>query len=276
MRELTRRLQVGEVELAWDEWGSGPTLLLCHGFSGSAHDFVLHVPQLAAGRRVVALDHRGHGRSERAPTYSIAELAGDLAAFADKVIGEPFDLLGHSMGGRLAMELVLSRPELVRSLVLMDTSAGLFTSEDPGVRAFIEEFLAGYDPASGLPDVGALRGPEDELIDLRTPADWQARKLELSAAFDPVALKTLGTQLWVGPLPSLLGDLATVTCPTTVIVGEHDHPLVDQAPQLAAAVAGGRLVVIEGAYHSPQLTHADAWRAAVEAHLTGVVSPDPL
>jgi pimeloyl-ACP methyl ester carboxylesterase len=50
-------------------------------------------------------------------------------------------------------------------------------------------------------------------------------------------------------------------------VGEHDHPLVDQAPDLAAAVAEGRLTVIPGAYHSPQLTHADEWRAAVEAHL---------
>ena len=62
------------------------------------------------------------------------------------------------------------------------------------------------------------------------------------------------------------GD-ASITCPTTVIAGEHDHPLIDQAPELAAEVADGRLTVIPGAYHSPQLTHAAAWRAAVEEHL---------
>jgi len=50
-------------------------------------------------------------------------------------------------------------------------------------------------------------------------------------------------------------------------VGEQDHPLVDQAPDLAAEVANGRLAVIDGAYHSPQLTHREAWLAAVEAHL---------
>ena len=61
--------------------------------------------------------------------------------------------------------------------------------------------------------------------------------------------------------------LPSIACPTTVIVGEHDHPLVDQAPELAAEVADGRLTVIEGAYHSPQLTHPSEWRAAVEAHL---------
>jgi len=52
-----------------------------------------------------------------------------------------------------------------------------------------------------------------------------------------------------------------------VVVGQHDHPLVDQAPELAAGVADGRLSVIEGAYHSPQLTHGAPWLAAVEAHL---------
>ena len=61
-----------------------------------------------------------------------------------------------------------------------------------------------------------------------------------------------------------------ISCPVTVIVGEHDHPLVDQAPALSAEVADGRLVIIDGAYHSPQLTHPDEWRAAVEAHLTRV------
>ncbi len=66
---------------------------------------------------------------------------------------------------------------------------------------------------------------------------------------------------------SLRARLPSIACPTTVIVGEHDHPLVDQAPELAGEVANGRLTVIPGAYHSPQLTHASEWRAAVEAHL---------
>jgi len=65
-------------------------------------------------------------------------------------------------------------------------------------------------------------------------------------------------------------QLASITCPVTVIVGSNDHPLADQAPELAAEVADGRLTIIEGAYHSPQLTHGDQWRAAVEGHLARV------
>jgi pimeloyl-ACP methyl ester carboxylesterase len=66
----------------------------------------------------------------------------------------------------------------------------------------------------------------------------------------------------------LRDQLPSITCPVTVVVGEHDHPLVDQAPELASLVTDGRLTVIPGAYHSPQLTHPDAWRAALEEHLT--------
>ena len=66
---------------------------------------------------------------------------------------------------------------------------------------------------------------------------------------------------------SLRAELPSITRPTTVIAGEHDHPLVDQAPELASLVANGRLAVIDGAYHSPQLTHPEDWKSAVHAHL---------
>jgi pimeloyl-ACP methyl ester carboxylesterase len=66
---------------------------------------------------------------------------------------------------------------------------------------------------------------------------------------------------------SLRAQLPSIACPTTVIAGEHDHPMVDQAPELASLVANGRLAVIDGAYHSPQLTHAEDWKNVVGAHL---------
>ena len=87
---------------------------------------------------------------------------------------------------------------------------------------------------------------------------------------DAYAVKAFGMEL-MADMPtgdsSLRADLPSIACPTTVIVGEHDHPLVDQAPELAAEVAHGRLTVIAGAYHSPQLTHAAPWRDALETHL---------
>jgi pimeloyl-ACP methyl ester carboxylesterase len=280
MRDTTasaETLHVHGVDLAWSERGSSPagtpTLVLCHGYTGSSHDFALEVDALAAHRRVVTLDQRGHGHSTKTghlDGYTIEQLSADLTDFIDAVGEGPVDLLGHSMGGRVVMGLVLARPDLVRSLILMDTSAWSFLPPNEETRALVRGFIDAFDPAGGMPATLSLRGPEDVLIEERTPAQWRKEKDAIFAGMDPYAVKALGGVL-AGDVAdhasSLRAKLPSIACPTSVILGEHDHPLVDQAPELANEVADGRLTVIAGAYHSPQLTHAPEWRAAVEAHL---------
>ncbi len=270
-------LHLHGVDLAWSESGTStagmPTLVLCHGYTGSSHDFSLQVGALAADRRVVTLDQRGHGHSTKTGQldgYTIEQLSADLAAFIEAVGEGPVDLLGHSMGGRVVMTMVLARPDLVRSLILMDTSAWSFLPPDEKIRAMVHGFIDAFDPAGGMPTTLSMGGPEDILIEEGTPPAWRKEKDAIFTAMDAYAVKALGGVL-MGDLPdgaaSLRAKLPSIVCPTTVIAGEHDHPLVDQASELANEVADGRLTVIPGAYHSPQLTHASDWRAAVEDHL---------
>jgi pimeloyl-ACP methyl ester carboxylesterase len=274
----SQTLRVNGVDLAWSERGNGPdgvpTFVLCHGFTGSSHDFALHVDALATDRRVVTLDQRGHGHSTKTGTlegYTIDQLVADFVAFLEAVGGGPVDLLGHSMGGRVALGVVLGRPDLVSSLILMDTSAWSFMPPDENIRAMVRAWIEAFDPARGMPEKLGPFGPEDALIETVVPAEWLAEKNAIFAGMDAYAVKALGMALMAGLSgggeASLRADLPSITCPTTVIAGEHDHPLVDQAPELAAEVADGRLITIPGAYHSPQLTHPDAWRGAVEIHL---------
>ena len=273
-------LSVNGIELAWSERGSGsastPKLVLVHGFTGSAHDFALVADDLAAERRVVLLDQRGHGHSTKTGSlegYTIDQLVADLAAFLDALGGGPVDLLGHSMGGRVAMGLVLSRPDLVSTLVLMDTSAWSFMPPDDSIRQMVKAWIEAFDPAKGMPESMSLGSPEDVLIEERTPASWLKEKNAIFAGMDAYAVKAFGITLMADMADmaegrtSLRAQLPSITCPTTVIAGEHDHPLVDQAAELASLVANGRLAVIDGAYHSPQLTHSEDWKNAVRAHL---------
>ena len=273
---------VNGVDLVWSERGRGPvgtpTLVLCHGYTGSALDFSLVADALASDRRVVTLDQRGHGRSTKTgflESYTVEQLSADLAAFLGAVGEGPVDLLGHSMGGRVVMGVALDRPDLVHSLMLMDTSAWSFLPPDEEIRGLVHGFINGFDPAGGMPTTLSLGGPEEALIEATTPDAWRREKDAVFAGMDPYAVKALGGELMGDGADddrSLRAKLACITCPTTVIVGEHDHPLVDQAPALAGEVADGRLTVIPGAYHSPQLTHAPEWRAAVEAHLAWVAT----
>ena len=278
----SQSIRVNGVELAWSERGTSPpgtpTLVLVHGYTGSSHDFALRVDALAERRRVVVLDQRGHGHSTKTGTlegYSIEQLSRDLAAFLEAVGGGPVDLLGHSMGGRVVMTMVVQRPELVHSLILMDTSAWSFQPDDEKIRTMVRDYITAFDPARGMPSTLSMGGPEDDLIAAAVPQAWQQQKDAIFAGMDAYAVKGLGMELWT-EIPdgdgSLRSRLPSITCATTVLVGEHDHPLVGQAPALAAEVADGRLTVIEGAYHSPQLTHPEEWRGAIEAHLaaTGV------
>jgi esterase len=273
----TQHLPVNGVELAWSERGSSPqgtpSLVLVHGFTGAALDYALVADDLASDRRVVTLDQRGHGRSTKTgsvESYTIDQLVADLAMFLEAVGGGPVDLLGHSMGGRVVMGLVLSRPDLVSSLVLMDTSAWSFMPPDEGIRELVHAWIEAFDPAQGMPETLSLGGPEDALIEVTTPAAWQEEKAAIFAGMDPYAVKAFGMALMADVADgrvSLKPELRSITCPTTVVAGEHDHPLIDQAPELADLVAHGRLAVIDGAYHSPQLTHAEQWKSAVGAHL---------
>jgi pimeloyl-ACP methyl ester carboxylesterase len=271
----TGTFHVNDVDLAWSERGGGTataTLVLCHGYTGSAHDFSLVADSLAGDRRVVTLDQRGHGHSTKTGIldgYTIEQLVADLAGLIEAVGEGPVDLLGHSMGGRVAMGVALARPDLVRSLILMDTSAWSFIPPDEGIRALVHNFMTSFDPSKGMPSTLSFGGPEEALIAAAVPAEWQTEKDAIFAGMDPYAVKALGMALLADAdgAQSLRADLPAITCPTTVIVGSHDHPLVDQAPELAAEVADGRLTVIAGAYHSPQLTHASEWRAAVSSHL---------
>jgi pimeloyl-ACP methyl ester carboxylesterase len=244
--------------------------VLAHGFSGSSADFYGHIDQLAEARPVIAMDHRGHGTSTNlgaGDNYSMDLVADDLVSLLEAVADEPVDLLGHSMGGRVVLRLALARPDLVRSLIFMDTTAWEFKNPDPAIAEMMGDFMATFDPTQGLPDLGAMVGPETPLVEAATSAEVIAAREARSKQFDPWAMQALGSELWNGAADTDGDRLAEISCPVTVLAGEHDHPFVDHAPGFASGVADGECVVIEGAYHSPQLTHPVEWRNSIADHL---------
>lgn len=108
------------VELAHSEWGAGPPLVILHGLFGSRRNWATVAHRLAEGRRVLAADLRNHGDSPWDELHDYPSLADDVATLVEDVEAGPAAVLGHSMGGKAAMMLALSRPDLVERLVVVD------------------------------------------------------------------------------------------------------------------------------------------------------------
>lgn len=269
-----RFLELGDVTLAVDDRGSGDAvpLVLVHGFTGGRIDFADVIDDLAADRRVVAWDHRGHSDSTNTgdlADYTFDALVADALGVLDALGLGRFHLLGHSMGGVVAQRLVLEHPERVESLILMDTlaEAALTIPEE-----WVDRFAAmGREDGMGVVAQTMEAFARTQAV---APAEALPRILARNrhklTNMDPEAFAGLAGELRT--FAPLLGRLRDVSCPTTVIVGELDLPLRDQADAIAAAIPGARLEVVKGAAHCPQEERTDAWLAVVRAHLARCAS----
>ncbi len=109
--------------LAVDDGGSGGLpVVFVHSLAGNSTHWTAQLEHLRPSRRVVALDLRGHGRSEppRDSNYTIAAIAGDIAAVVDTLRLDRFVLVGHSMGGGVALTYAGNHPDRVAGLALLD------------------------------------------------------------------------------------------------------------------------------------------------------------
>lgn len=251
-----------------DLGGDGPALLLVHGYTGSSRDFLEVGGQLTELRRVFVVDQLGHGESPRAPRYSVGILTRAILDTIMVDIGRPVDIVAHSMGGPVTLPIAIHHPDLVRSLVLMDTYADP-PDREPENADFVAMLERPVDEAFAavVEEWSTNLSDEELLFRERRGAEWAETRTALDREqVDPLALVQLGLELF-RDTPSFLADCAAITCPTSVIVGEHDAPFRGPSARLVETISGARLHVIPGAYHSPQHSHPDEWLAIVRDHL---------
>lgn len=269
---------VNGVELAYEDLGAGDRpLVLVHGLTGFRDDFRERLPALVALGRTVIYDHRGHGDSTNTGDpggYSFAQLVDDLAGLlAARGIGR-CDLLGHSMGGMIALRFALAHPQRVASLVLMDTAARA-PDRMPRAAFAAAGAIARSDGMATLAALLRARAgdePDRPAAERRLAAEWGEayweRRHRRFTAMDPEAFAVLTLELLdQQPLTDRLGE---IDCPTTVLVGEQDAGFLAPAHELAAGIPGARLVRIPDAAHSPQIENPAAWLQAITEHLRRV------
>jgi pimeloyl-ACP methyl ester carboxylesterase len=221
------------LNLAYVDEGEGEPILLIHGFASNIavnwRETSWIETLIADGRRVVALDNRGHGRSDKLyepDRYGAPAMAEDACRLLDHLGIERADVLGYSMGARIAVFLALRHPDRVRSVVIAGMGINL-------VRGMV---------ASG-PLAKALEVPS--IADVTNDT---ARSFRAFAEKTGSDLKALAACMR-GPREKIDAErLVAIQVPTLVAVGSEDV-IAGSGAELAALIPGARLLTIEGRDH---------------------------
>jgi pimeloyl-ACP methyl ester carboxylesterase len=264
-------LDINGTRLYYEDTGpgsTGETIAFSHGLLWGTELFAPQIAALRGRYRCLAWDHRGQGRSAADHRHAIGMelVAQDATLLLERLAGGPVHLCGLSMGGFVAMRIAARRPELVRSLLLLDTSA------DPEPEANVPRYrlLAGVTRVLGVrlvaSRVTAILFGKTLLADVRRRADL--------AAFTAILLRR--RDIWravhgVIDRAGVMDELRRITAPTLVVVGEEDVATVPaKAARIVEAIAGARLVTIPRAGHSSTVEEPAAVTAAIESFLTSL------
>lgn len=232
--------------------GRGETILCLHGSGGNGAVFAELLAALAVEHSPLAIDLPGHGRSGGLDSLgSIEAMAGFVGAFLDKWGIARAVLLGHSMGGAVALRLAIDRPSLVRALVLCASAPRFRGAAIPLVERVVlgkerrPFFRESYSPKAA-PEV-LRRG---FLEDLKTDPRVLLGDLEACRAFDAVA------------------ELPRVTAPTLVVVGEDEEaPMAADSERLAAGIGGASFCRIASSGHMIPIEQPEALAGVVREFL---------
>jgi pimeloyl-ACP methyl ester carboxylesterase len=241
----------GGLALHVQELGAeGRPVVMLHGLliGSLASWYFTTGPVLARTHRVMMFDFRGHGRSERVPNgYDVATLADDLAEVTSELL-DPFDLVGHSWGGLVALKFATVHPERVRRLVVVEAPL------PPSSALEITSFLT---PDGGLPArlIDALPAPlREQLASGRRQAERLLRSLEYL-----VLESTLVEDVRAEPDPSD-AVLSAIPCPTLCVYGDRSA-CAPAGARLARVLPDARLLKLRGGHY----LHLDAGPALTSA-----------
>lgn len=257
-----RFMDLPQVRLHYVERGQGPGLLLVHGLGGQLCHFTYGlVDPLSRDFRVVAVDRPGAGYSERAPgaLASLAEQADVLAALIGRLgLHRPL-VVGHSMGGAVALALAQRHPEQVSGLALLAPLTHLVHSVPPGFRsltigqswlrrAVANSLLAPLGAVGRTSALHAVFGPDAVPPDYATRGGFllALRPHHFISACEDLAALPQG-------LPTLAQGYAAMRVPVSILFGRGDRILDPQAQgaSLAAELPDAQLTIVEGGHMLP-------------------------
>lgn len=245
------RLGIGDIELYYEITGKGQPVLLIHGLGSGARDWGMQVPFLSQNFQVVTFDVRGHGQSDKPPgPYSIPLFASDTIELIRSLDIAPVHVIGISMGGMIAFQMAVDAPEMVKSLLIVNSGPEFILRSPKDILRGLQRLL--IVRLFGMRKMGEALSlslfPKEEQGELRRLF------VERWAEND--------RQAYMNSMRAIVGwsvadRLGEIDCPTLVIAADQDYTPVCLKEIYVAKIPQAELVVIADSRHATPVEHPE-------------------
>ena len=262
---------INGVNLNYEIAGQGEAIVFLHGMTGSTQDWANQIPVLSPQHKVIALDHRGHGKSaapSREEDYSVKISTEDVFALLRMLSIKKCCLVGHSLGGFIALEFALEHQDMLAALVLVDTSSGQFT-RDPNyvrLRQKLDELARSQGMETAFEYDAANNPMRIERYQKHPELKEISRRKMLMTSVDGYIYFSGAIGKWE-PVTSRLSEIKV---PTLIYWGDEDLPFIEAVHVLKSEITGSELITIDGVGHSPHEEAPDVFNEALLKFLNKV------
>lgn len=239
--------------LHYEEYGQGEPLVLLHGLGSSCQDWELQVPVLSRHYRVILMDIRGHGRSDKPRDgYQIATFSADLLALLEHLHTGPVHIVGLSMGGMVAFQFAVDHPQWLRSLCIVNSA--------PEVKRRTRSDWVWWLKRWGLARLLSVetvgKGLAERLFPKPQQAELRHKMAQRWARNDKRAyLKSFDAIVDWG----VQERIGQVHCPPLVIAADQDYTPIQLKERYVALMPHARLVVIDDSRHATPLDQPEVF-----------------
>lgn len=252
-------IEINNIPSSYEKWGKGPVIVLIHGLGSSSLDWLPQSEELSRNYTVIVPDLYGHGKSTALPhPLSILDFADQVAAILEQEALGLAHIVGLSLGGAVAFQFALQRPELVASLTIANSRANFRPTgcrEKTAVltRSLISRLL-------GMKVLGRVLAKKIFPNSKQLQQLFQTRFIKNNPKNYRLCMQALLN--W-----SIESSLQSIKCPVLLIVSEYDYYPLEDTKTYMEKINNAQLVVIEGAHHAVTLEKPKAFNRALRDHL---------
>ncbi len=244
------KIKVHGIKFYYEISGSGEPLLFLHGLGSSTRDWEFQVPVFAPKYKVITMDLRGHGKSDKPKgPYSISMFAKDVAGIIKLLDLSDVSIVGISMGGAIVLQLAIDYPDLIKNLVVVNSRASIIDAN--ALNQIINDRINIIEK-SGMEGMGKTLAsalfikPEQEESRKKMIKRWAEND----------------TDSYISSLKSFIGfnlmkEINKITCPTLVITSDEDYSPVSVKEEYAKLIPNSCVKVINDARHAVTMEKPD-------------------